>query len=207
MHLRSNSFAPYARMDPRLAFGQHDAESHFRFAGNRNPHLEWSGVPEGTLSFALICVDHDVPSVGDDVNQEGRSVSVDLPRVKFYHWLLVDLPATLRSIDEASHSDGVVLGGKPVGPSASGGLQGVNNFTEWFGGDPDLGGVYAGYDGCGPPWNDERLHGYRFKLYALDVASLGLTGPFRGADVEAALEGHVLAQAELIGLYAINPTV
>lgn len=207
MHLRSDSFAPYDRMDPRLAFGKHDPESHFTFAGNRNPHLGWSGVPEGTKSFALICVDHDVPSVGDDVNQEGKSVSVDLPRVKFYHWVLVDLPASLRSIAEGSHSDGVTVKGKPVGPSASGGLQGVNNYTDWFAGNDDMGGTYAGYDGCGPPWNDERLHGYRFKLYALDVASLGLSGAFTGPDVEAAFAGHVLAEAELIGLYAINPDV
>ena len=87
------------------------------------------------------------------------------------------------------------------------GSRGVNNFTDWFADNADLSGTYAGYDGCGPPWNDERLHGYRFQLFALDVPSLGLAGGFKGPDVEAAIEGHVLAQAELIGLYAINPDV
>jgi phosphatidylethanolamine-binding protein (PEBP) family uncharacterized protein len=99
MHLRSDSFPPYHYADPRLAFGTHDPDTHFTFAGNRNPHLAWSGVPEGTRSFALICVDRDVPSVGDDVNQEGKSVSVDLPRVDFFHWVVADLPATLRTIE------------------------------------------------------------------------------------------------------------
>lgn len=207
MHLRSDSFAPYDRIDPSFAFGTHDPESHFRFAGNRNPHLEWSSVPEGTKSFVLICVDHEVPSEGTDVNQEGRTVSVDLPRVKFYHWVVTDLPASLRSIAAGSHSEGVVAGGKAPGPTPDGGLQGVNNFTDWFAGDPDMGGTYAGYDGMAPPWNDERMHAYRFQIHALDVESLGLTGAFTGPDVVEAMKGHVLASSELIGLYAINPDV
>jgi Raf kinase inhibitor-like YbhB/YbcL family protein len=207
MHLRSTSFTPFARLDPSFAFGRHDAANHFTFAGNRNPHLTWDAVPEGTQSFALVCVDHDVPSVGDDVNQEGRSVDVWLPRVPFFHWVLTDLPASLRTIAEGTHADGVTVGGKPVGPSPSGGLQGVNDYTGWFAANADMKGTYAGYDGCGPPWNDERLHGYRFQVFALDIPSTGLTGDFTGTDVLAAIEGHVLAQAELIGLYAINPEV
>lgn len=205
MHLRSDSFRPYDILDPRLAFGRHDAETHFAFAGNRNPHLAWSGVPEGTRSFALICVDHDVPSVGDDVNQEGRTVPIDLPRAPFYHWVLVDLPSDLREIAEGSHADGVVARGKPAGASPSGGLQGSNDYTGWFDGHPDMGGTYHGYDGPAPPWNDERVHGYRFQLFALDVPTLGLSGSFSGAQVLEAVAAHTLARAELIGLYAINP--
>lgn len=207
MHLSSTSFTPFARMDPAFAFGRHDPEAHFTFAGNRNPQLAWDGVPEGTRSFAILCVDHDVPSVGTDVNQEGRSVDVWLPRVAFYHWVLTDLPADLRSIAEGAHSDGVTVRGKAPGPTPDGGLQGQNDYTGWFAGNPDMEGIYAGYDGCGPPWNDERLHGYRFQVYALDVDSLGLDGAFTGADVLAAMQGHILGKAELIGLYAINPSV
>lgn len=205
MHLRSDSFTPYARFHERLAFGKHDPTTHFTFAGNRNPHLAWSDPPAGTRSFALICVDHDVPSVGTDVNQEGRTVPLDLPRVPFHHWVLIDLPASLRSIAEGSHSDGVTPKGKPAGPTPDGGLQGQNDFTGWFAGDPDMGGSYCGYDGMAPPWNDERMHAYRFQLYALDTPSLSLTGAFTAAQVRAAMSIHVLAQAELIGLYAINP--
>lgn len=205
MHVRSDSFRPYDYLDPRLAFGRHDPVDHFAFAGNRNPHLAWEGVPEGVGSFVLICVDHDVPSVGDDVNQEGRTVPLDLPRAPFFHWVLVDLPADLREIAEGSHADGIVAGGKPAGATPHGGLQGLNDYTGWFDGHPLMGGAYHGYDGPAPPWNDERVHGYRFQLFALDVPSLGLSGDFTGAEVLAALDGHVVARAEIIGLYAINP--
>ncbi|TVQ86222.1 MAG: YbhB/YbcL family Raf kinase inhibitor-like protein [Deltaproteobacteria bacterium] len=207
MHLRSDSFRPYDRLSSSLAFGEHDPDTHFTFAGNRNPHLAWSDVPEGTKSFALICVDHDVPSVGDDVNQEGRTVPVDLPRAPFYHWVLIDLPAHVREIAEGSHSEGVVAKGKGSGASPDGGLVGLNDYTNWFDGDPDMGGQYFGYDGPAPPWNDERMHGYRFQLFALDVPSLGLSGPFTGPDVLDAIEAHTLAKAEIMGLYAINPDV
>ncbi len=207
MHLRSDSFKPYARMDTRLAFGKHDPDTHFTFAGNRNPHLAWSGAPEGTRSFVVICVDNDVPSVGDDVNQEGRTVPLDLPRAPFFHWVLIDLKASVTEIAEGSHSEAVTAKGKMGGPSPSGGLQCRNSYTDWFAGHPDMGGIYCGYDGPAPPWNDERMHGYRFAVYALDKPALGLSPGNTGADVLAAMQGHVLAQAEIIGLYAINPAV
>ena len=50
---------------------------------NKNPHLQWSDLPAGTRSLVLICHDYDVPSKGDDVNQEGKTVSANLPRVDF----------------------------------------------------------------------------------------------------------------------------
>ncbi len=205
MHLRSDSFRPYDTLDVRLCFGRHDAETTFALSSNRNPHLAWSDVPEGTKSFALICFDPEVPSRGDDVNQAGRTVPLDLPRVDFYHWVVADLPASLREIGEGSHCDGITARGKAAGPTPDGGVQGLNDYTGWFAGDADMGGDYAGYDGPCPPFNDERVHAYRFQLFALDVASLGLSGGFSGGDLRAALAGHVLATAELVGLYHINP--
>lgn len=205
MHLRSDSFEPYAFCDSRLAFGKHDPETHFALAGNRNPHLAWSGVPEGTRSFALLCWDPDVPTSLDDVNQPGKSVPLDLPRMEFIHWAVCDLPADLREIAEGSHSDGITPRGKAAGPTPDGGLQGQTDYTHWFAGDENMGGTYCGYDGMAPPFNDERVHGYRFAVYALDVETLGLSGAFTGADVRAAMAGHVLGSAMIIGLYAINP--
>ena len=205
MHVRSDSFKPYATLPGPLVFAVHDAETHVSLSDNRNPHLAWSGVPEGTRSFALLCCDPDVPTVGDDVNQEGKTVPLDLPRADFFHWVLCDLPADLREIAEGSHSSGVTAKGKPPGPTPSGGLSGINDYTNWFAGDPDMAGDYGDYDGPCPPWNDERVHGYTFSVYALDVASLGLSGSFTGADVRKAMEGHVLASGSITGLYAINP--
>ncbi|MFT7518545.1 MAG: Raf kinase inhibitor-like YbhB/YbcL family protein [Kiritimatiellia bacterium] len=205
MHLRSDSFKPYDHLDTRLAFGKHDPDNHFAFAGNRNPHLRWTGAPEQTRSFVVLCVDDDVPSEGSQVNQVGLTVPLDLPRVSFYHWILIDLPAGLDSIAEGAHSDGITARGKPVGPTPSGGLSGSNNYTDWFGGHDLMSGTYGDYDGPAPPWNDERVHGYRFHVYALDVPALGLHGAFTGAQVIAAMQGHVLDSAKILGLYAINP--
>lgn len=208
MHLSSTSFEPYGWLDSRLAFGKHDPESHFTFAGNRNPHLAWTGAPEGTRSFAVICCDPDVPSVGDDVNQEGKTVPVDLPRVPFFHWVLIDIPTSITAIEEGTHSASVSPGGKSQAEASLNGRAGRTNYTDWFAGSGEpMEGEYFGYDGPAPPWNDERVHGYAFTVYALDVPSLALEGSFTGPDALQAMEGHVLAQATMIGLYAINPDV
>jgi len=205
MHIRSDSFTPYQTLDKRLAFGTRDPDTHVTLSDNKNPHLAWSGVPDGTRSLVLLCFDADVPTSGEDVNQEGRTVPLDLPRADFFHWVTCDLPAGLREIAEGAHSSGVTARGKAPGATPDGGLQGINDYTSWFGGDPDMAGDYGGYDGPCPPWNDERVHGYHFAIYALDVESLGLTGSFTGADVRAAMEGHILDSAEIVGLYAIHP--
>jgi len=204
MHLRSDSFKPYDYLDTRLAFGTGHPETHFTFAGNRNPHLAWSGAPEGTRSYAIICVDEDVPSSGEDVNQEGKTVPLDLPRTPFFHWVVADLPASCTEIAEGAHSEGVTTKGKAAGSTPDGGLQGKNNYTDWFAGNADMGGDYCGYDGPAPPWNDERVHGYRFRVYALSCESAGLSGTFTGDDLLMAMEEHILASAEIIGLYTIN---
>ena len=168
--------------------------------------IPWSSAPDGTRSFAILCVDPDVPSVGDDVNQEDREVPADLPRVDFFHWVLVDLPATQAALDEAADSQGVTGGGKSIGATDHG-VRGINNYTDWFAGDPDMGGDYGGYDGPCPPWNDTIVHHYVFTVYALDVDSLGLQGRFGGPEVLEAIRGHVLASASVTGTYTLNPTV
>ena len=205
MYLRSTSFAPYSFIPTRYAFGKTSDEGRFAMSDNINPHLAWGDVPDGTRSLAVVCYDPDVPSVGDDVNQEGRTVSVDLPRVNFFHWVLVDLPPSLREIGEGVHCTGITAQGKPKTSSPDGGVHGVNDYTGWFAGQEDMKGNYYGYDGPGPPWNDERVHAYHFAVFALDVESLGLHGSFTGAKAMRALRSHVLAQATLVGLYAINP--
>lgn len=205
MKLTSTSFADQAMIPTRYAFGKIDAQNHVSLAGNANPQLAWSDVPAGTQSFVVICHDPDVPSRPDDVNQEGREVPADLPRVDFYHWLLVDVPAHVSSIAEASYSDGITPRGK-AGPLALDGTrQGINDYTSWFAADRDMSGDYFGYDGPCPPWNDAIVHRYVFTVYALDVAALTIEGKFTGGDVIAAMQGHILGQASITGLYTLNP--
>jgi Raf kinase inhibitor-like YbhB/YbcL family protein len=101
----------------------------------------------------------------------------DAPRGAWVHWLLWNLPA-----DACELSAGL-----PTLPELpSGARQGLN------------GGGDFGYQGpCPPPGGPHR---YFFRLYALDTA-LNLAPGVNRADLETALQGHVLGQAVLMGTY------
>ncbi|NYT80098.1 YbhB/YbcL family Raf kinase inhibitor-like protein [Alcaligenaceae bacterium] len=205
MKLTSESFTDQGKIPERYAFGKIDGQNHVALAGNVNPQLSWSDAPAGTQSFVVICHDPDVPSKPDDVNQEGREIPDTLPRVDFYHWVLIDVPATTTEIAEGSYSDGITPRGK-AGPLALDGTrQGVNDYTAWFAADRDMNGDYFGYDGPCPPWNDSIPHRYIFTVYALDIAELPFEGRFTGADAMKAMQGHILGQASITGLYTLNP--
>ncbi len=208
MKLFSDSFQDGANIPGEFAFCVIDKEqpaNHLRMSDNRNPHFAWQDAPAGTQSFVLICHDPDVPSVADDVNQEGKSIPADLPRVSFCHWSLIDIPASRTQIAVGEFSDGITARGKPGPASLAPMRHSVNDYTSWFASNADMSGDYYGYDGPCPPWNDTILHHYVFTLYALDKAQLPLAGRFDGATVLAALQGHVLAQASLTGIYTLNP--
>jgi hypothetical protein len=204
MHLSSSSFTDGQAIPGDFALCVPDPDTHATFAPNRSPALRWEGVPQGTRSFVLICHDPDVPTRPDDVNQEGREVPPDLPRTDFYHWVLVDLPAHVTSIADGEFSNGVTERGKAQkGPY--GARPGVNNYTDWFSGDPTMEGTYFGYDGPCPPWNDSLVHHYVFTLYATDLGLCPVDGHFGGPDVLAVIDGHVLAAASITGTYTLNP--
>ena len=100
----------------------------------------------------------------------------DAPIGTFTHWVIYNIPGKLSSLPE----------GVPKQKETEFGLQGINDFR----------GV--GYGGpCPPPG---KPHRYFFKLYALD-STLDLPPGARKGDVIKAMEGHVLAQAQLMGLY------
>ena len=207
MKLSSQSFTDGQHIPGEFAFCVIDPTSHVRVSDNRNPHLAWSEAPTSTRSFALICHDPDVPSRGDDVNQEGRTVPATLPRVDFFHWVLTDLPATLNEIHAGEFAAGVVARGKAGPDTLHGARHGTNDYTGWFAGDKDMSGNYFGYDGPCPPWNDEIIHRYVFTLYALDIDRLPVSGAFTGQQLRQSLSGHILAEARLTGLYSLNPDV
>ncbi len=101
----------------------------------------------------------------------------DAPAGTWVHWVVYDLPVSARDLPEHV----------PPGEAVSGGgAQGINDFS-----DSDYGGP------CPPPG---KPHRYFFRLYALDT-TLNLRGPVRRRDVDSAMKGHVIAQAELMGTF------
>lgn len=207
MHLSTSAFANLGVIPAEFAFAAMDPATHVKLSANRNPDFSWTGLPAGTRSLALLCHDPDVPSRGDDVNKEGRTVPASLPRVDFFHWVLIDLAPETPALARGEFSDGITARGKPGPHAPRDARQGVNDYTGWFAGDKDMAGNYFGYDGPCPPWNDEVPHHYVFTLYALDVPRLAVAGMFTGADARKAMAGHVLGEASITGRYALNPTV
>lgn len=174
------------------------------FGGNRNPQLAWDDVPAGTRSFALLCIDPDVPTVPELVGRDDVEIPLDQPRTEFVHWAMVDIGADVREIAAGSASDGITAKGKTAPSGPAGARQGLNSYTQWFAGDAQMGGDYLGYDGPYPPFNDQRLHRYFFRLFALDVATLDVPQRFTAADVLRAVHGHVLGEATVWGTYTLN---
>jgi len=207
MQLTSSSFADGERIPGDYAFCSPDPSHHVCLGKNLNPQLAWHDAPAESKSFVVICHDPDVPSQGDDVNQEGRQVPASLPRIDFFHWVLIDLPNSISEIKAGEFSKAVTPRGKPGPQAPHDARQGINNYTDWFAGDNDMRGDYYGYDGPCPPWNDEIIHRYIFTVFALDIETLPLEGRFGGPEVRAAIAGHVLAQASLTGTYTLNPAL
>jgi Raf kinase inhibitor-like YbhB/YbcL family protein len=208
MRIHSDSFRPMQPIPQAFALCLAGAgDTPCEWAGNRSPHLAWDEVPEGTLSFALACIDGDAPASMEDANRADRRIPASVPRVDFVHWIMVDIPRECRELAEGSCSAGVVPHGKRNPPGPPGSRQGLNDYGRSFAGDAAMAGDYHGYDGPCPPWNDERLHRYRFHLYALGVATLALPERFGYAEARAALEAHVLAEAALSGTYTLNPAL
>ncbi|MDG2523937.1 YbhB/YbcL family Raf kinase inhibitor-like protein [Stenotrophomonas sp. HITSZ_GD] len=199
MRLTTTSFPPGQPIPGEFAMGVPTG-----FGGNRNPQLAWDEVPAGTRSFALLCIDPDVPTVPELVGRQDVEIPLDQPRTEFVHWAMVDIGADVREIAAGSASDGVTAKGKTAPTGPAGARQGLNSYTQWFAGDAQMGGDYLGYDGPYPPFNDQRVHRYFFRLFALDVAQLDVPARFSAADVLRAAQGHVLAEASVWGTYTLN---
>ena len=198
MQLRSDSFDNRAPLPAEFALGAPDG-----FGGNRNPHLAWDDVPEGTRSFVLMCIDADAPTDASLAGREDATIPVDMPRTAFVHWVMADIPADVREILAGSCSDGFDKGGKrdPAGPAGS--RQGRNDYTGWFAGDAALAGDYLGYDGPYPPPNDLRTHRYFFRLFALGIARLELPAGFTAGAAFRSMHGRVLAETAIHGTYRL----
>lgn len=206
MKLTSQSLTHNGPIPGRNALAVIDPKTHVSLSANMNPHLAWSGAPEATRSFAVVCVDESAPTSGEHVNKEGQVVPASLKRADFYHWGLCDLSASTHEILEGAQSEGVTARGKH-GPETAAQRHGLNDYTGWFAGDAEMSGQYFGYDGPCPPWNDELIHRYRFTVYALSCDRAPVEGSFTCADLVAAIGPHVLASATIVGTYTLNPAV
>jgi Raf kinase inhibitor-like YbhB/YbcL family protein len=101
----------------------------------------------------------------------------DAPAGTWVHWVLYDLPAETRELAEGTSKDAELRNGA---------RQGQNDFRE------------IGYNGPCPPRGSE--HRYFFKLYALD-RKVNLKPGATKKDLERAMKGHILANAELVGRF------
>lgn len=206
LKVRVGGVKPGGIVAKKLAFCAFNRKGKVGFGLNRNPAIWWSKGPAGTKSYAIIVHDSDVPSVGTNVNKKGTMLPASMPRVNFYHWVLVDIPTHIRHIPYARDSKGITPHGKKPGLTKYG-VQGVNSYTDWFASDPKMKGEYGGYDGPCPPWNDAIPHHYHFSVYALDVPKLDVSGDFTGPDALKAMQGHILAEGSVVGLYSLNKAV
>ena len=164
-------------------------------SANLNPQLSWTDVPEGTASFVLACLDDDVPTDLSERDASGE-IPVCQPRRRFVHWVQPNCPVTVTSI-----AQGALSGTGKTTPGF--GDVCINDYSR--GGTPAPGETGTGYDGPCPPFFDARWHYYRFMVFALDAERLELSPNATWQDVDAAMKGHVLASAELVGRYKLNP--
>ena len=100
----------------------------------------------------------------------------DAPGKTWVHWVIYDLPTSMNSLAEnVPKEEKLVAGGK----------QGTNDFRK------------IGYGGPCPP---SGTHRYYFKIYALDAAT-SLAPAATSDQLSKAMEGHVVAQGQLMGRY------
>ena len=144
---------------------------HSCFGDNLSPPLSWSGLPEGTISLALVVDDPDSEPPG------------------FVHWVVYNVPTTASALPE----------GLPAGGQLEDGtLQGVNGFAP-LEGQTFPGGATVSAVGYGGPCPPGRHH-YVFTLYALD-SQLDLPAEATADQVLSAMQGHIVSQALLAGVF------
>ncbi len=170
-------------------------------AHNISPSIRWSRGPKETRSYVLTMTDLDVPKDLSLMNKPGTTISPDAPRVPFIHWVLIDIPPTIRQLPRGAGSDGFIAGGRPVGRTRYG-VTGSNVYSFFYPPGSPLAGTRGGYDGPCPPRNDTIPHRYVTRIFALDIPTLGLEGVFSGESALERMQGHVLATGSAQALSA-----
>jgi len=143
--------------------GQPLGQAQVADGGNTSPQLSWEPGPEGTRSYVVTCYDPDAPVVSG-----------------FWHWVAVDIPADVTSLEAGAGADYVSL---PDGAFH------VRN---------DAGA--KGFMGAAPPQGDQ-VHRYYFVVHAVTEESLGVDGDATPAVVGFNLAFKTAARAILVGTY------
>ena len=147
-----------------VANGEPLSDDHAFAGGNTSPQLSWSGFPEETKAFVVTCFDPDAPIVSG-----------------FWHWVLVNLPATVTSLE---------TGAGTTERLENGAFHVRNDFgTKNFG-------------GAAPPAGDQ-VHRYYFVVHAIDVEALDVDADATPAVVSFNLAFHTLARAIITPTYQI----
>ncbi|WP_137389437.1 YbhB/YbcL family Raf kinase inhibitor-like protein [Rhodoligotrophos defluvii] len=162
--------APFSLQCPEIPPGALIPE---RFAedNKRSPRLVWSGVPEGTRSFALSMTDPDLPD------------AFNFPRA-FAHWLVHDIPPDVRELPEGASGTALM----PVGA-----VELNSDFVTFA-----IRGFGRGYGG---PWPPDRQHRYVFTLYALKAPQLALAPDADLTAFAAAVMPVTIEQASFVAVY------
>ena len=132
-------------------------------AGNTSPQLSWEAGPEGTKSYTITCFDPDAPTPSG-----------------FWHWVLVDVPADVTSLDAGAGAVDAELPGKAFHVRNDGGQQ--------------------GFMGAAPPAGDQ-VHRYFFVVHAVNEESLGVDGSASPAVVSFNLAFKTAGRAIVHGTY------
>jgi Raf kinase inhibitor-like YbhB/YbcL family protein len=143
--------------------GQPLNDSQVAAEGNASPQLSWSGAPEGTKSFVVTCFDPDAPTPSG-----------------FWHWVLVDVPADVTSLDAGAGADGASLPGNAFMCRNDAGTK--------------------AFMGAAPPEGDQ-VHRYYFVVHAVGQDTLGVDSDASPAVVSFNLAFKTLARAIVKGTY------
>jgi Raf kinase inhibitor-like YbhB/YbcL family protein len=166
--------------EPHSSFGQDTAAIQEEAMRLTSPAFQ----QETTIPDQYTCKGANIsPELSrSDVPSGARSLALiaddpDAPKGTYTHWVAYNI-----AIDKKNLSSNI-----PAKNHMDGLMQGKNDFGR------------EGYGGPCPPRGD-KAHRYSFRLYALDT-TLDLKPDATKADLEAAMKGHVLDQAELLGRF------
>ena len=161
---------------------------------NLSPKLVWGNVPEDTKSFALLCIDIDIPTDLSNKNKPGISIPAEQKRTYFVHWMVCNLPQDIRELPKGFMNKQKVIDGFDASKLNSG----STGYSKYFGSEA------LGYWGPCSPTNDLRPHRYIFRLYALNTATLPLSKNYEYDEFKDAVEKAKIATANVVGIFTRN---